>query len=100
MPYTPELIEELNTLTRFDLATSQQGIKVHKTASAAVISATQRLHAKGLLTQADGGYLTGLGRDAAEHAQDNQLYCAGVQYERISGPLRWLADRRAVGRRH
>ena len=69
MPYDAELIEELNTLMRFDLATSQQGIKVHKTASPAVIAATQRLHAKGLLTQADGGYLTGLGRDAAEHAQ-------------------------------
>jgi uncharacterized protein (TIGR02647 family) len=27
------------------------------------------LHAKGLLTLVDGGYLTGLGRDAAEHAQ-------------------------------
>ena len=69
MPYTADLIEELNTLMRFDLATSQQGIKVHKTASPSVIAATQRLHAKGLLTQADGGYLTGLGRDAAEHAQ-------------------------------
>ena len=69
MPYNAELIEELNTLMRFDLATSQQGIKVHKTADAAVIAATLRLHSKGLLTQADGGYLTGLGRDAAEHAQ-------------------------------
>ena len=69
MPYHTELIEELNTLMRFDLATSQQGIKVHKTADAAVIAACLRLHAKGLLTQADGGYLTGLGRDAAEHAQ-------------------------------
>ena len=69
MPYNAELIEELNTLMRFDLATSQQGIKVHKTADASVIAATLRLHAKGLLTQADGGYLTGLGRDAAEHAQ-------------------------------
>jgi uncharacterized protein (TIGR02647 family) len=27
------------------------------------------LHAKGLITQADGGYLTRLGREAAEHAQ-------------------------------
>jgi len=27
------------------------------------------LHAKGLITQADGGYLTSLGRDAAEQAQ-------------------------------
>ena len=69
MTYTPDLVDELNTLIRFDLATSQQGIKVHKTADPAVIAAVRRLHAKGLLTQVDGGYLTGLGRDAAEHAQ-------------------------------
>ncbi len=69
MPYTPDLFHELNTLIRFDLATSQQGIKVHKTADPEVIAAVERLHAKGLLTQVDGGYLTGLGRDAAEHAQ-------------------------------
>lgn len=69
MPYTPDLVHELNTLIRFDLETSQQGIKVHKTADPEVIAATQRLHAKGLLTLADGGYLTGLGRDAAEHTQ-------------------------------
>ena len=69
MPYTPDLVQELNTLIRFDLETSQQGIKVHKNADPDVIAATRRLHAKGLLTQSDGGYLTGLGRDAAEHAQ-------------------------------
>jgi uncharacterized protein (TIGR02647 family) len=69
MPYTPDLIQELNTLIRFDLDTSQHGIKIHKTADPAIISATQRLHAKDLITQMDGGYLTGLGRDAAEHAQ-------------------------------
>ncbi len=69
MPYTSDLVHELNTLMRFDLATSQQGIKVHKNADPAVIAATRRLHAKGLLTQVDGGYLTGLGRDAAENAQ-------------------------------
>lgn len=69
MPYTPDLVHELNTLIRFDLETSQHGIKVHKTADPEVIAATQRLHAKGLLTLVDGGYLTGLGRDAAEHAQ-------------------------------
>lgn len=69
MPYTMDLVQELNTLIRFDLATSQQGIKIHKTADADVIEATRRLHAKGLLTQTDGGYLTGLGRDVAEHAQ-------------------------------
>ncbi len=69
MPYTPDLVHELNTLIRFDLETSQQGIKVHKNADPDVIAATRRLHDKGLLTLADGGYLTGLGRDAAEHAQ-------------------------------
>ena len=69
MPYTPDLVDELNTLIRFDLATSQQGIKVHKTADPAVIAAARRLHAKGLLTQVDGGYLTSLGRNAAECAQ-------------------------------
>jgi uncharacterized protein (TIGR02647 family) len=69
MPYTPELVQELNTLIRFDLDTGQQGIKVHKTAAPEVISAVQRLFSKGLVTQADGGYLTSLGREAAEHAQ-------------------------------
>jgi uncharacterized protein (TIGR02647 family) len=69
MHYTADLVHELNTLIRFDLATSQQGIKIHKTADPSVIAATQRLYDKGLLTQADGGYLTSLGRDAAEFAQ-------------------------------
>ncbi len=69
MPYTSDLVDELNTLIRFDLACNQIGVKVHKTADAAVIAATSRLHGKGLLTQVDGGYLTSLGRTAAEHAQ-------------------------------
>lgn len=69
MPFTPELVHELNALIRFDLDTGQQGLKVHKTADPEIIAAVQRLHAKGLLTQADGGYLTSLGREAAEHAQ-------------------------------
>jgi len=69
MPYTTDLVHELNALVRFDLDTSQQGIKVHKTADPEVIAAVQRLHSKGLITQADGGYLTSLGREAAGHAQ-------------------------------
>ena len=69
MPYTSDLVHELNTLVRFDLDTGQLGIKVHKTADPEVIAAVSRLHAKGLITQADGGYLTSLGREAAEHAQ-------------------------------
>lgn len=69
MPCTPELIDELNTLLRFDLSTSQQGLKIHKDASPEIAAAIRRLHAKGLVTLNDGGYLTSLGRDAAEHAQ-------------------------------
>ena len=69
MSFTPELVQELNALTRFDADTGQQGIKVHKSADPALIAAVQRLHAKGLVTQCDGGYLTSLGREAAEHAQ-------------------------------
>lgn len=69
MPYTPDLVDELNTLIRFDLSCNQLGVKVHRSADAAVIAATSRLHGKGLLTQVDGGYLTSLGRTAAEHAQ-------------------------------
>ena len=69
MPYTSDLVDELNTLIRFDLESGQHGIKVHKTANTHVIQAVARLYAKGLITQADGGYLTSLGREAAEHAQ-------------------------------
>jgi uncharacterized protein (TIGR02647 family) len=69
MPYTSDLVDELNTLIRFDSETGQHGIKVHKTAEAHVVKAVQRLYAKGLVTQADGGYLTSLGREAATHAQ-------------------------------
>jgi uncharacterized protein (TIGR02647 family) len=69
VPYTSDLVDELNTLIRFDLSCNQHGVKVHKTANAAVIAATSRLYSKGLLTQVDGGYLTSLGRNAAEHAQ-------------------------------
>ena len=69
MPFTPDLIDELNSLIRFDVDSGQLGIKVHKTADPAIISAVARLHAKGLITQNDGGYLTSLGREAAEAAQ-------------------------------
>ena len=69
MSFTPELAQELNALLRFDPDTGQQGLKVHKSADPALIAAVQRLYAKGLVTQSDGGYLTSLGRDAAAHAQ-------------------------------
>ena len=69
MPYSSMIIDELKLLSQFNLDTSQAGIKVHSTAEPAFIDAAQRLFEKGLSTQSDGGYLTPLGRTAAEHAQ-------------------------------
>ena len=70
MPYTPELVDELNMLVRYNLSTTQEGIKVHKSEAApAIVAATKRLFDKGLVTQEDGGYLTSLGHEAAEQAQ-------------------------------
>ncbi len=69
MPYTPELIDELKMLCQYNLANIDEGLKAHHTASPAMIAAVRRLHDKGLVTHEDGGYLTDLGREAAEHAQ-------------------------------
>lgn len=69
MSYTPELVAELEILALFNLDNTLEGLKVHQDAGHAAIAAARRLHAKGLTTQPDGGYLTSLGRDAAEHAQ-------------------------------
>ncbi|ARN75064.1 TIGR02647 family protein [Oceanicoccus sagamiensis] len=70
MPYSPDIVEELNILARFNLDTTQAGIKVHANAAPEAISATQRLFDKGLISQSDGGYLTHRGIEAAEHAQN------------------------------
>lgn len=69
MPYTPELVDEMRVLSRFNLTNIDAGIKAHHTADQYFIAALQRLHDKGLVTQADGGYLTDLGLEAAEHVQ-------------------------------
>ncbi len=69
MPYTQDIVEELNILARYNLTTTLEGIKVHKTATPETIAATHRLFEKGLLSHEDGGYLTNLGRKTAEQAQ-------------------------------
>ncbi|MFW5444578.1 MAG: TIGR02647 family protein [Methylococcaceae bacterium] len=69
MALTAELIEEINILTHYNLTSIQEGIKVHGSAKPEVIAAATRLFEKGLVSQADGGYLTDLGIEAAEHAQ-------------------------------
>ena len=69
MSYTNEMMQELNLLSRFNLDTMQAGVKIHTNADAETVAAAARLHQRGLVTQVDGGYLTPLGHDAAEHAQ-------------------------------
>lgn len=67
MPFSAELADEVKVLTLFSPDTTQEGIKVHSSASPALIAAAQRLHAKGLITRADGGYLTSPGVEASGH---------------------------------
>lgn len=69
MVITEELKEEINLLSLFNLATTQEGIKVHGNAGPEVVAAARRLYEKGIITQVDGGYLTDLGIEVAEHAQ-------------------------------
>lgn len=69
MSLTPELVAELEILALFNLDSSQEGLKVHQTAAPKAIAAAQRLYEKELIDQPDGGYLTSLGRDAAQNVQ-------------------------------
>lgn len=68
MAIRSEFIEELNLLSLFNLDSIQEGIKIHHEAGADKIAAAERLFQKGIITQIDGGYLTNLGIEAAEHA--------------------------------
>ncbi len=70
MTLKPEEIDEITLLAQFNLANTHEGLKIHQQEAApAVIAAAERLHQRGLTTMDDGGYLTSLGKDAAEHAQ-------------------------------
>lgn len=69
MGFDTKLTAELNVLGKYNLRNEQDGIKIHHDAEPEIIEAAKRLHEKGLITQADGGYLTDLGRKAAEHTQ-------------------------------
>jgi len=84
MRYTEEQLAEMDILIRYNLQTTQQGIKVHSRANKEQIAAVQRLFDKGLVTAVDGGYLTDLGRKAAEHAQALLLMLAPHQQSMAS----------------
>ncbi len=69
MSYSAENIAELDVLMLFSSPSSLEGIKIHKNAEPRVIAAAKHLFDAGFTTQVDGGYLTALGIEAAEHAQ-------------------------------
>lgn len=68
MPFTKELTEELNLILKFPHKSQLQGLKIHHDADPSTVAAAQRLFDKGIVSQPDGGYLTNLGHDLAEHA--------------------------------
>lgn len=69
MSLTPELLQELDLLTLFNLSTTQEGLKIHHDAAPEKIAAAKRLFDKGMISQTDGGYLTDRGVETAQHAQ-------------------------------
>ncbi|MDV7212217.1 TIGR02647 family protein [Azotobacter beijerinckii] len=78
MAYTQALVAELEILALFNLDNSQEeGIKVHHDAAPEAVAAARRLYDKGLISRPDGGYLTSLGLDAAEQAQNLLTILAG-----------------------
>ena len=68
MEISSDFIEEVHLLKLFNLDSMQEGIKIHHEAGSEKIHAAERLFTKGIITQIDGGYLTSLGVEAAEHA--------------------------------
>ena len=69
MHLSTDFLEEMELLNLFDLDSSLGGLKIHHQAASARIASAKRLFDKQLITLADGGYLTALGIEAAEHAQ-------------------------------
>lgn len=61
-----DVIAELELLTLFNPDNTQSGLKIHSDAAPSLVEAGERLFAKGLISQVDGGYLTSLGLDAVE----------------------------------
>lgn len=62
-------IDQIEVLLHFNLETTLQGLKIHHDARPGLVSAAKQLHGLGLITEHDGGYLTDLGHEAAEHLQ-------------------------------
>jgi uncharacterized protein (TIGR02647 family) len=68
MAFTSEQVAELELLLLFPDNSMMQGLKIRHDADPNKISAAKRMFEKGIITQADGGYLTDLGYDLQKHA--------------------------------
>ncbi|PAJ76156.1 TIGR02647 family protein [Pseudoalteromonas sp. NBT06-2] len=72
MQFSQHMCEELDLILKFPMDSMMQGLKVHQDAEPALVEAAKRLFEKGIIDQKDGGYLTDLGLELAEHAQTLQ----------------------------
>lgn len=73
MVFSADMIDELNLLLKFPTNSQMQGLKIHHDANPNTIQAAERLYAKGVISQPDGGYLTDLGHDLCDLAQKLKL---------------------------
>jgi uncharacterized protein (TIGR02647 family) len=73
MVFSTDMIDELNLLLKFPTNSQMQGLKIHHDANLSTIQAAERLYAKGVISQPDGGYLTDLGHDLFDLAQRLKL---------------------------
>ncbi|MFT6015673.1 MAG: hypothetical protein ACJAX5_003379 [Patiriisocius sp.] len=64
-----DFFADVELLNLFTLDSSQAGLKIHHEAAPERIASAKRLFEKELISQVDGGYLTPMGLQAAEHAQ-------------------------------
>lgn len=71
--FDDDMTAELNLLLKFPQDSLMQGLKIHHDASQSIVHAAERLYAKGIITKPDGGYLTDLGVDIADHARHLQM---------------------------
>ncbi|MEX0618429.1 MAG: TIGR02647 family protein [Pseudohongiellaceae bacterium] len=67
MRLSNEFLQDLELLSLFSLDSALEGLKVHQDAAPEKIAAAKRLFEMKLITREDGGYLTTLGIEAAEH---------------------------------
>ncbi len=69
MSWNKDILEEIDLLKLFPSDSIQEGLKIHSSAASSRIEAARRLFDKGLISQQDGGYLTGSGVQALQHIQ-------------------------------